>query len=115
MFRSSILTAIFAIVAVGTTQSDAQQPAAVGRKPSAFDQPLLAGETFDRPQSLQRAEIEAYLRNERAAFDSRQRAIRAEENARMGVAILRPTRSSNPRMHSYYAPRRIIYVPYFVE
>lgn len=115
MFRSSILTAALSLIAVGSTQAIAQQPAPQLRKPSAFDQPLFGEDSNERPQSLRRAEIEAYLRKERAANDYRQRIIAAEENARRGVEGLRPTRPSNPRMHSYYAPRRIIYVPYFVD
>ncbi len=115
MLRSTILTTAFSLVAVGASQAIAQQPAIDLRKPSAFDQPLFGQESIDKPQSLQRAEIDAYLRKERAAFDYRQRLLAAEERSRIGIAMLRPNRPSNPHMHSYYAPRRIIYVPYFVD
>jgi hypothetical protein len=105
----------FSLVAVGSTEVIAQQPAIDLRKPSAFDQPLFGQESIDKPQSLQRAEIEAYLRSERAAIDYRQRLLAAEERSRRGIAMLRPNRPSNPHMHSYYSPRRIIYVPYFID
>ena len=119
VFRSSILTAAFSLIAVGSTLAIAQPPAPQERKPSAFDLPLVAEESYERPQSLQRAETEAYLRKERIANDYRQRIIAAEEIVRRRVAALRPTRPSNPPMYSYYAPhsvpRRIIYVPSFVD
>ncbi len=113
MFRSSILTAAISLVAVGSTEIIAQQPAIDLRKPSAFDQPHFGQDPIDKPQSLRRAEIDTYLRKERAAIDYRQRLLAAEERSRMGVAMLRPNRPSNPHMQSYYSPRRIIYVPYF--
>jgi hypothetical protein len=115
VFRSSILTAALLLVAVDAVDTIAQQPAGDSRMPSAFDQPLFGQESFDKPQSLRRAEIDSYLRSQRDAFDYRQRILAAEEKSRIGIAMLRPNRPSNPRMHSYYSPRRIIYVPYFVD
>jgi len=75
----------------------------------------LPPENGETSQSLRRAEIEAYLRKERAALSQQQRAVTSAAKAREGIAALRPTRPSNPRMQSYYSPRRIIYVPYFVD
>jgi len=115
VLRSTILTAVVSLVAGGATSAIAQQPGNEPRMPSAFDQPLFGQESLDKPQSLRRAEIEAYLRQERAFVDYRQRLLAAEERSRIGIAMLRPNRPSNPRMHSYYSPRRIIYVPYFVD
>ncbi|HBJ36362.1 MAG TPA: hypothetical protein DDZ51_16755 [Planctomycetaceae bacterium] len=109
------MTAAISLVSIGSTEIIAQQPAIDLRKPSAFDQPLFGQESIDRPQSLQRAEIDAYLRKERAAIEYRQRLMAAEERSRNSIAMLRPNRPSNPHMHSYYTPRRIIYVPYFVD
>ena len=115
MFRSSILIAALSIVAVNSSETIAQPPAIDLRMPSAFDQQQLGDESINKPQSLQRAEIDAYLRKERAVIDYRQRLLAAEERSRIGIAMLRPNRPSNPHMHSYYSPRRIIYVPYFVD
>lgn len=110
MIRSSIFTAALVLLAVNSTDTIAQQPFGDSRKPSAFDQ-----EGFDNPQLLRRAEIDSYQRSQRDAIDYRQRILAAEERSRIGIAMLRPNRPSNPRMHSYYSPRRIIYVPYFVD
>jgi len=119
VFRTSILTAALWLIAVSSTQAIAQPPAPQLRKPSAFDPPLVTEESYERAQSLPRAEIEAYLRPERIANDYRQRILAAEDIFRGRVAALRPTRPSNLPMHSYYAPysvpRRIIYVPSFVD
>jgi hypothetical protein len=115
VLRLTIFTAVVSLVLGGSTGIHAQQPENETRKPSAFDQPLFGQESIDKPQSLRRAEIEAYMRQERTVIDYRQRLLAAEERSRMGVAMLRPNRPSNPRMHSYYTPRRIIYVPYFVD
>lgn len=115
MFRTTIFTAALSLVAVGSTGAIAQQPGNEARKPSAFDQPLFGQQSIDKPLSMQREEIDAYLRKERAMIEYRRRMLAAEERSRMSVTTLRPNWPSNPRMHSYYSPRRIIYVPYFID
>lgn len=57
------------------------------------------------------ADAAAAQRRKRAAFQAQQRALRREANAWLGVTPLRPTWPSTPSTHSYYQPRRIIYVP----
>lgn len=57
------------------------------------------------------ADAAAAQRRQRAAFRAQQRALRSEANAWLGVTPLRPTWPSTPSTHSYYPPRRIIYVP----
>lgn len=57
------------------------------------------------------ADAAAAQRRKRAAFRAQQRALRREANAWLGVTPLRPTWPSTPSTHSYYQPRRIIYVP----
>jgi len=93
----------------------AQPPAPQARVPESWDAFSLPPESNEAPQALRRSEIEAYLHKERAALSQQQRSLASAARAREGIAALRPTRPSNPRMQSYYSPRRIIYVPYFVD
>jgi hypothetical protein len=53
----------------------------------------------------------AQVRRDRARYQAHQRALRADANAWLGISPLRPTWPSTPMTHSYYQPRRIIYVP----
>lgn len=119
MFRTSILTAALSLIAVGSNPATAQPPASQLRKPSAFDPPRFAEESYENSRSLQRAEIPAYLRSEHIANDYRQRILAADDVFRERVAALRPTRLSNPPVYRYHArysvPRRIIYVPSLVD
>jgi len=115
VYRTSILAAAFSLIAVGSTPAIAQPPVPQLRKPSAFDPPRFEEESYERAQSLQRAEIPAYLRSGHIANDYRQRILAAEDVFRERVAALRPTRPSNPPMQRYAAPRRIIYVPSLID
>lgn len=61
------------------------------------------------------AESAALARRERAAYRARQRALRAEANAWLGISPLRPQWPSIPMMRSSYQPARIIYYPVFAD
>ena len=56
---------------------------------------------------------EATLRHQRAAFERYRRNVLEQMRYSVGEQSLRPTRPSMPLFHSYYSPRRIIYVPVY--
>ncbi len=90
------------------------QPPALGEAyVDEFGEFRFHDDALSNSQSARRATAAAAAaaRRDRARYEARQRALRAEMNAWLGISPLRPNWPSTPATHSYYKPQRIIYVP----
>ncbi len=100
-------------VPMGDRQLAAQPPAPREAYVDEFGEFRFGDDSVASSSSARRAAAAAaaQVRRDRARYQAHQRALRAETNAWLGISPLRPTWPSTPMTHSYYQPRRIIYVP----
>ena len=112
VIRMTLCGLTMALVAASSTPAAAQPPAPQNQTIDAWNDFQLRPRS-GASESERRAAADAALQNrrERAAYQARQRMLRAEANAWLGITPLRPSWPSTPMTHSYYQPRRIVFYP----
>ena len=115
MLRVTLYTAIFLGFATVCESTFAQSPAPRRQTADNWDDFKFTDDSAGRYNSGYRGRGDDPAYRLQAAYAARQIAMMNEENMRLGFAMQRPNQVSNPRMHSRYPARRIIYVPMFVD
>jgi hypothetical protein len=112
VIRLTLCGLTIVLVAASCTSAAAQPPAPQNQTADEWSDFQLRPRS-GASESERRAAADAAMqsRRERAAFRARQRMLRAEANAWLGLTPLRPSWPSTPMTHSYYYPRRVIYYP----
>lgn len=115
VLRVTLYTAIFLGFATVCESTLAQSPAPGQQAADNWDDFKLNDDSAGRYNSAYRGRTDDPAYRLQAAYAARQIAMMNEANMRLGFAMQRPNQVSNPRMHSRYPARRIIYVPMFAD